>query len=58
MSLFVVTEKASGSEVTRYDVVQAGDLDVAGDWQLQAYVEFPTWKGRGEVATMKVKNTI
>ena len=39
-------------------VVQAGDLDVAGDWQLQAYVEFPTWKGRGEVATLKVKNTI
>ena len=35
-----------------------GDLDVAGDWQLQAYVEFPTWKGRGEVATLKVKNTI
>ena len=39
-------------------VVQAGDLDVAGDWQLQAYVEFPAWKGRGSVATLKVINTI
>lgn len=42
----------------RIVLAQAGDLDVAGDWQLQAYVEFPTWKGRGEVATLKVKNTI
>ena len=46
------------AETTIKYVVQAGDLDVAGDWQLQAYVEFPTWKGRGEVATLKVKNTI
>ena len=88
MSLFVVTEKATGSgvittaatlrqvivkkpngrrvtwnavqdaETSIKYVVQAGDLDVAGDWQLQAYVEFPTWKGRGEVDTLKVKNTI
>jgi hypothetical protein len=51
------TTPASSKTSIKY-VVQVGDLDVAGDWQLQAYVEFPTWKGRGEVATLKVKNTI
>ena len=52
MSTWQVTERATGK------VVYAYTSDVAGDWQLQAYVEFPTWKGRGEVATLKVKNTI
>lgn len=64
----VIVKKPNGRRVTwnavqdaetsiKY-VVQVGDLDVAGDWQLQAYVEFPTWKGRGEVATLKVRNKI
>ena len=64
----IIVKKPNGRRVTwpavqdtatsiKY-VIQAGDLDIAGDWQLQAHVEFTTWKGRGEVATLKVKNTI
>ena len=37
-------------------VLLAGDIDVAGTWQLQAYVELPGWKGRGEWATVEVKD--
>jgi len=29
-------------------IVQPGDIDQAGLWVVQAYVELPNWKGRGE----------
>lgn len=28
-------------------VTEEDDLDLAGDYKLQAYVDFPDWKGRG-----------
>ena len=39
-------------------VLQAGDLNVAGNWRLQTYVEFPNGKWRGTPTKMKVRNTI
>ena len=44
---------ASGTDAIKY-VVQTGDLNVAGNWELQAYVEMPGWKGRGGWSTLKV----
>ena len=49
--------QADGTSAIKY-VIQAGDLDVAGDWDMQAYVEMPTWSGHGVVTTLKVKNTV
>jgi hypothetical protein len=39
-------------------VILAGDLDVVGDWALQAYVEMPLWSGSGEVATLRVNRPL
>lgn len=36
-------------------VAVVGDLDVAGTYYLQAYIEMPGWSGRGEMATLEVK---
>lgn len=36
-------------------VVQAGDLDQAGVWVLQAYIEMPEWSGRGTTAELTVE---
>jgi hypothetical protein len=35
-------------------VLVDGDISVEGEWQLQAYIEMPGWKGRGAWATLKV----
>jgi hypothetical protein len=32
----------------------AGDLDVAGSWKLQIYVELPAWTGRGAAVELIV----
>lgn len=37
-------------------ITQAGDFDVAGNWELQPYIEMPGWKGRGEWASIEVKD--
>ena len=50
--------KVHRTETSIKYVVQAGDIDMAGDWDMQAYVELPTWKGRGAISTLKVRNTI
>ena len=41
------------SNIIRY-IVQDGDLDLVGKYSVQAYVELPAWKGRGETFTFKV----
>lgn len=46
------TASASGT-IVRY-VTQAGDLDVAGQWLLQAVVTNPSGTWRGETAKLKV----
>lgn len=35
-------------------ILQAGDLNVAGTWKLQAYVVLPTWSGYGTSANLEV----
>lgn len=35
-------------------VAATGDLDVAGTYYLQAYIEMPGWSGRGETAGLEV----
>jgi hypothetical protein len=35
-------------------ITEDGDLDQAGIWKLQIYVEMPAWKGHGETVSMKV----
>lgn len=47
------TAVADGTNGIKY-VTQPNDLDIAGVWQLQAYVELPAWKGSGAVALMTV----
>ncbi len=37
-----------------YYTVQDGDLDEAGQWELQAYIELPNWKGFGQPTTFSV----
>lgn len=39
-------------------VTTDGDLDVAGEWQLQAYVEIGSLKCRGEIATLTVQEAL
>lgn len=34
---------------------EAGDVDVDGDWDMQVYVEMPSWSGHGEVALVHVE---
>ena len=34
--------------------VQAGDWDQKGRYYLQAYIEMPSWEGRGETVTFDI----
>ena len=44
----------SGTENVEY-VIQEGDLDQEGKYELQAYIETVTWKGHGTEAYFFVK---
>lgn len=35
-----------------------GDLNMAGTWQLQAYIEMPGWKGHGLPISLNVSNNL
>lgn len=50
---WTASQDANNPKVMTY-TIQSGDLDQSGTWKLQAYVEFPTWQGRGEWAKLKV----
>lgn len=49
------TATLDGTQRISY-TLQAGDLDAAGGWVLQAYIEMPGWSGRGEMARLDVRN--
>lgn len=36
----------------------AGDIDRAGRWSVQAYIELPDWKGHSEVKIFQVKDNL
>lgn len=42
----------SGNKISFTTV--SGSLDQAGTWRLQAYVEMPNWRGRGETVDMVI----
>lgn len=39
-------------------VVLAGDLDVVGNWTLQAYIEMPNWSGSGDAVALRVNRPL
>jgi hypothetical protein len=39
-------------------VTQAGDLEPAGAWSVQAAITLPSWSGLGDVATLTVKAAV
>lgn len=42
-----------------YYITQNGDIDTAGTWKFQVYVELASgWKGRGETVTIEVYEVI
>ena len=41
-----------------YYITSANDLDVAGTWQIQLYIESPTWKGYGEKVNFEVYDNL
>lgn len=42
-----------GTDYIEYNS-QAGDFDQAGTYQIQAYIDTPTWQGKGETAKFTV----
>ena len=46
--------QAEGTNAIKY-VVQAGDVVLPGSWWVQAYIEMPGWKGRGEWSELLVE---
>lgn len=49
------TASADTNNSIKYTLL-AGDFNVAGNWQVQAYIDMPGWKGRGEWALVEVKD--
>ena len=56
-----VTKTATVSDgpggIMYYDT-EAGDLDQAGRWKVQAYIEIPTWQGHTDVCSFKVYSNL
>lgn len=46
-----------GTDAVSY-VTGSGDIDTPGIWELQAYVELPSWKGFGEIAKLTVNRAL
>jgi len=41
-----------------YYVIQDGDLDVAGTWKIQLYIDLGSWKGYGSIVGFMVRDTL
>jgi hypothetical protein len=50
--VFNITSLAAAT-ILKY-VIQPGEFDQAGVYKMQAYVETPSWKGRGETVSFEV----
>jgi len=46
-----------GTNTIKY-TTGADDLDVAGVWKLQSYVDMPGWKGYGDVVNLLVSRPL
>lgn len=51
------TASADTTTAIKY-ATQANDLNQAGDWKLQAYIETASWKGRGAIVTLTVSDKL
>ena len=49
------TGSLSGTDSVQYTIV-ADDLNCAGTYKVQAYIEMPDWSGSGETAEFRVHN--
>ena len=52
------TGELSGTRIVQYTTVDADDLDVAGTWKLEPYVETPSGKWHGDIKTFVVEDII
>jgi len=52
------TGSLSGTRIVQYTTASASDLDQAGTWQLQAYVETPSGKWHSDIKTFIVEDNI
>ena len=52
-----VGEPVVGTNEIKY-VIQEGDLDQAGEYKLQPYVDFGSWKGRGSIVSLTVEDIL
>ena len=41
-----------------YYITTADDLDVAGKWNVQLYIETPAWKGYGEKVSFEIYDNL
>jgi len=53
---WVLTQGPGENEVSYITV--NGDIDISGKWNMQVYIEFPTWKGYGNIANMTVNKIL
>ena len=47
-----------GTRIVQYTTADADDLDQAGTWELQAYVETPSGKWHSDIKTFIVEDNI
>jgi hypothetical protein len=47
-----------GTTKARYTTLTTGDLPSAGAYDVQLYIEAPTWKGHGTIKGMTVRTNI
>jgi len=51
---WTATYELSGSDKTIYHTTVSGDLNVAGTYKLQPYIDITTWVGHGNTIKLKV----
>ncbi|OGH07413.1 MAG: hypothetical protein A2W22_03015 [Candidatus Levybacteria bacterium RBG_16_35_11] len=44
----------NGADYLLRYITQDGDMDIDGDWQMQSYLEMPTWRGHSQIVDFSV----
>ena len=52
------TAAEESSTSISYTTTAASDLNIVGEWRLQAYVVTPDWTDHGDIMRLVVKNTL
>lgn len=53
----VWTAEPAGTTSIRYFLTE-GDVDMSGNWRLQARITMPGWHGHGEIASFNVERPL